>query len=52
MGVYLNRVTARRTAGDFAKFMGSLARKYKDAARIVVVMDNLNIHSEKSLKTG
>src|SRR5690606_15925527 len=36
-GVYINTVTERRTAGDFAKFMGALARKYKDAAQIVVV---------------
>lgn len=48
-GVYINAVTERRTASDFAKFMGALERKYKDAARIVVVMDNLNIHNERSL---
>lgn len=48
-GAYTNTVTERRTANDFAKFMASIERKYPDAERIIVVMDNLNTHSEKSL---
>lgn len=50
-GVYINTVTEKRTARDFAKFMGALERKYQAAKKIVIVMDNLNIHREKSLIT-
>ena len=46
-GVYYNKVTERRTGKDFAKFMASIERKYVDAKKIVLVMDNLNIHTKK-----
>lgn len=48
-GIYYNKVTERRTAKDFAKFLASLERKYVSAKKIVLVMDNLNTHKEKSL---
>lgn len=48
-GVYVNRVTENRKGVEFAKILGSLARKYDQAKHIVLVMDNLNTHKEKSL---
>jgi len=48
-GVYISKVTERRTARDFAKFLSSLERKYSQAEKIVLVMDNLNTHKKKSL---
>lgn len=44
------RVTNRRTAGDFANFMHYLIMKiYKQAEKVCVVLDNLNIHGEKAI---
>lgn len=48
-GKYINRVTERRRARDFAKFLSSIERQYSDAKKIVLVMDNLNTHCLKSL---
>jgi transposase len=43
-------VTARRTAVDFAKFLKRLLDEvYPDAARVVLVTDNLNTHCAGSL---
>lgn len=45
------RVTKKRTGKDFAKFLRYLVEsKYKEADKVVLVMDNLNTHTEKSLK--
>jgi transposase len=49
IGKYINKVTERRTKDDFAKFVSSIERKYETAEKIVLVMDNLNTHKEKSL---
>jgi transposase len=48
-GTYINLVTENRKGKEFAKFVASLARRYVNAEKIVLVMDNLNIHSKKSL---
>ena len=48
-GAYINTVTERRTGADFAKFISSIERKYASAEKIILVMDNLNTHKEKSL---
>lgn len=48
-GLYFNKVTSRRCASDFAKFLASIERRYKEAKSITLVMDNLNTHKEKSL---
>jgi transposase len=48
-GVYIGKVTEKRTAKEFAKFLSSLEQKYSHAEKIVLVMDNLNTHKEKSL---
>jgi transposase len=48
-GKYMNKVSERRTSDDFAKFLASIERKYIDAEKIILVMDNLNTHKEKSL---
>jgi len=43
-------VTDRRTKVDFARFVrGLVDERYKDAEKIVLVMDNLNTHSKASL---
>jgi hypothetical protein len=43
-------VTERRTKLDFAAFVKQLVdEKYKDALKVVLVMDNLNTHSPASL---
>lgn len=49
VGQYTNTVTERRTGDDFAKFIGSIERRYSAAERIVLIMDNLNTHCEASL---
>jgi hypothetical protein len=41
-------VTDRRTRRDWAHFMRDLAASYPTAARIVVVLDNLNTHGAAS----
>jgi hypothetical protein len=44
------QVTERRTMLDFAAFVkGLVDGRYKDAERVVLVMDNLNTHSPGSL---
>ena len=48
-GKYINKVAERRTAEDFAKFVASIERRYVDAKKIILIMDNLNTHKEKSL---
>ena len=48
-GFYINRVTKRRTGRQFAKFIKSLSLKYKEAEKIVLIMDNLATHTKKSL---
>jgi transposase len=48
-GQYIAKVTERRTAQDFAKFLSELADQYPHAKKIDLVMDNLNTHREKSL---
>ena len=46
------RVTKHRKAPDFAHFIDKLVNTtYKEAAKIVLVTDNLNIHGEKSFIT-
>ena len=49
IGEYVNEVTERRTANDFAQFLYLLEQKYSDAEKIVLIMDNLNTHKLKSL---
>jgi len=48
-GVYINRATETRKGAEFAKFLAVTERKYKNAEKIVLVMDNLSTHKEKSL---
>lgn len=48
-GKYINKVTERRTSNDFAKFLSSVERKYENVEKIILIMDNLNTHKEKSL---
>lgn len=48
-GVYMNRVTSSRTGYEFAKIIGSIGRKYSEAEKITLVLDNLSTHYEQSL---
>lgn len=42
------KVTERKTKKDYAEFMKSLALRYPDAEKIVLVQDNLNTHNPSS----
>lgn len=50
-GIRFTQVTEQRTKQDWANFIRSLVDKdcYKDAEKIVLVMDNLNTHHKSSL---
>jgi transposase len=48
-GVYINTVTENRSGSEFAKFIKSVSLKYESADKIILVMDNLSTHKEKSL---
>lgn len=48
-GKYINEVTGKRTAEDFAKFLLNLESQYSQAEKIILIMDNLNTHKLKSL---
>ena len=48
-GKRTTRVTSRRTKIDFAKFVKHLVdKRYPDAVRLQLVLDNLNTHNESS----
>ena len=42
-------VTERKTKLDWALFIEKIARRYEDAEKITLVMDNLNTHAPGSL---
>ena len=48
-GVYVERVTERKTGDDFAKFIYSIYRKYKDCKSVTLILDNYGTHTERSL---
>jgi transposase len=48
-GKYFNKVTKTRDGLEFACFMKEISLTYNDAEKIVLVMDNLSTHTEKSL---
>ncbi len=48
-GVYFNKVTPTRSGAEFALFLADIAAHYSDAQKIILVMDNLSTHKEKSL---
>ena len=48
-GVYFNTVTSSRAGPEFAQFLGEIASHYSKAKKIILVMDNLSTHKEKSL---
>jgi len=49
-GKRVTQVTKRRTMVDFAQFIKVLVEEYSKAKIIRLIMDNLNIHKEKSLE--
>ena len=42
------KVTEQKTKKDYAEFMKSLASRYADAEKIILVQDNLNTHNPSS----
>ena len=42
----LVEVSARRTGADYCRFMQQLAAHYPQAEKIVLVQDNLNMHTD------
>ena len=49
MGKRIVRVTSCRKKQDWARFLEEIARKYRHAEKIMLVMDNLNTHKPGSL---
>ena len=43
------KITRRRTKLDWAYFIEDISKKYKNAKKIILVMDNLNTHKPGSL---
>ena len=50
-GRHFNCATANRKAGEFAQVVAKLVAAYPTARKIHLVMDNLNIHRLKSLRS-
>jgi transposase len=48
-GVYFNKVTECRDGQEFASFLCDISLAYPAVEKIVLVMDNLSTHTEKSL---
>jgi hypothetical protein len=48
-GRRMTKVTERKTKIDWAEFLQDIAERYKDARKIILVMDNLNTHGPGSL---
>ena len=48
-GKRLVKVTERRTKTDWAQFLELIAKRYHDAEKIILVMDNLNTHRPGAL---
>ena len=48
-GVYINKVTKKRKGPDFCQFLIDLDKKYKNADKIVLVVDNLSTHFKKPI---
>lgn len=48
-GKRLVRLTERKTKSDWASFLQEIARRYRRAEKITLVMDNLNTHEPGSL---
>lgn len=49
-GLYFNKVTPTRHGHEFAEFLTGIFQFYKGTEKILLVMDNLSIHSEKVIK--
>ena len=49
VGRYFNKVTETRDGHEFASFLSDIYRSYEDAEKIILFMDNLSTHTEKSV---
>lgn len=47
-GKRIVKITQRKTKKDWAYFLQDIAKKYKNAEKIILVMDNLNTHKPGS----
>jgi len=48
-GKRMVKITEKRAKSDWAYFIEEIAKTYEDADKIILVMDNLNIHTPGSL---
>ena len=48
-GTRMTTVTARKTKIDWARFLQEIGKRYQDARKITLVMDNLNTHGPGAL---
>lgn len=48
-GVYINKVTETRCGQEFSIFLSEVALRYRNAGKIILVMDNLSTHSQSIL---
>jgi len=48
-GKRMVRITEKRAKSDWAYFIEEITRKYKEAQKIIIIMDNLNTHTPGSL---
>ena len=48
-GKHINKVTEARNGFEFGSFLSDVYREYEKAEKIVLVMDNLSTHTQKSL---
>jgi transposase len=49
LGKYITKPTISRNGEEFARFIKELSLKYSCAKKVILIMDNLNTHVEKSL---
>lgn len=49
-GIYINKVTPTRCGLEFSIFLSEIAARYKEARKIVLIMDNLSTHSQSILE--
>jgi transposase len=49
-GRYFNTVTETKSGIEFGRFLGNIAKKYPNAKKIILIMDNFSSHTIKSLQ--
>jgi transposase len=49
IGRYINKVTPNRSGMEFSKFLEELSFQYSGASKIILILDNLSTHKQKTL---